>query len=452
MNRGRAIALTWALIVVGVSPSAAQAGYWPMFHLDPSHSGVSTETGISASGMASFGLLWHSPPIGAPSYSSPAVVYDKTLKRALVYLGSTNGAVDAYSTRTGRRVWRYMTGNQVTSSPAVYGGSVFIGSGDGYVYKLNGATGALDCRFATGGRTPSSPVVVDPDGTGPMGATVYVGDNGATGGPDGGHMWAFRASDCGQVWSFDGFGNPPGSQPLAGSWSPPAFAHDANGTPVIVFGSSDPDNAVYSLDARTGALVWRFATHAPQPDDDVGAGSTISAPGVNGFADGAAYVLGKDGYMYALNLTTGALRWEFNVNADSPGLTGDMISTASLDGANLYFGYQAGLYKLNAVTGAKIWKTQDLGVTTASIADSPAVVGPAGDKVVFVADIGGTIYAFSAGTGTKLWSYPTGRLIWSSPAISNGRMFIAGATRKLYAFGIVTPVALRPRSPGTHGH
>ena len=61
----------------------------------------------------------------------------------------------------------------------------------------------------------------------------------------------------------------------------------------------------------TGKLVWRFQTLAGT-DLDVGAGITTSAPGVNGFADGVAYVDGKDGILYAIDLTTGLQIWVWN--------------------------------------------------------------------------------------------------------------------------------------------
>ena len=94
-------------------------------------------------------------------------------------------------------------------------------------------------------------------------------------------------------------------------------------------------------------------------DNDVGAGPTISAPGVNGFANGIAYVAGKDRIVYALNLKTGQKRWEFSIRTDSPKAGGATRSTASLLGNRLYVGYGKGVYALNATTGAKVWKTEE---------------------------------------------------------------------------------------------
>ena len=91
-------------------------------------------------------------------------------------------------------------------------------------------------------------------------------------------------------------------------------------------------------------------------DWDVGAGVTLSQPGVNGFADGMAYVEGKDGILYGLDLTTGAQVWEYNFGGNSPTnktiTNTDALSTPALSGTTLVFGDITGLYAVNAVTGA----------------------------------------------------------------------------------------------------
>src|SRR5262249_53327389 len=157
--------------------------------------------------------------------------------------------------------------------------------------------------FDAGGVISSSPVVADPDGAGKI---VYFGDNGPTGlAADGGNVWAVHAVDqdpavdCSLKWQFKGF-----DDPRSGVWSSPGYAVDATGRPLVVFGVGDPDDSVVAVDARTGAQAWRFQA-ALGSEKDVGAGPTISAPGVNGFADGEVYVASKARELYALDLTTG---------------------------------------------------------------------------------------------------------------------------------------------------
>jgi outer membrane protein assembly factor BamB len=433
--------LAAALTLAAGAPAGAPD--WAMFHQNARHTGASTETAIRSSNASQLGVRWEANT-GARSYTSPVVAYNAKLGRSVVYVGNSAGDMSAYDVRTGDRIWTYATGAQIQSSAAIVAGTLYVGSGDHYLYALNAATGALACRFLAGGNIASSPVVTNPDGSGRV---VYFGDNGFSGQDDGGHEWAVNAVDpnaaanCSPRWSFDGWGDPVGSQPKVGSWSPPAFAKDVNGRPLVIMGSSSPEGAVYALDASTGAKVWRFQTRVDY-DSDVGAGPTISLPGVNGFADGVVYVAGKDRVLYALNLRTGAEIWQFDGAADSAEV---MRSTAALVGKRLYLGYGAGVYAVDAVTGAVsgtsgVWKH----VTGVETVSSPAVTGPAGDRVVMVGDMFGTIRALDALTGAERWSFETGDLVFSSPAVSGGKIFVTSSTGFLYAFDLGGGVSAPP--------
>jgi outer membrane protein assembly factor BamB len=408
---------------------------WPMFHGGPGHLGVTPDTAIGSSTVAGLGVRWQAN-IGY-SYVAPAVVYDPALDRTTVYAGANNGTIVAYDALTGNRLWYYKAGAAIQSSPAIVNGVVYVGSSDHFVYALDARTGALRCRFDAGGVIYAAPLVVDPDGNGEV---VYVGDAGASAFDDGGRMWALNgvdpnpATDCSVRWSYGSWGEPPGSQPDVGTWSPPAFATDVNGRKLVVFGGSSPEGAVYALDALTGQRVWRFQTETFTADQDVGAGPTISAPGVNGFADGVVYVAGKDSILYALNLRTGSKIWEYRIRNEAPGAT---RSTASLVGRTLYVGNGAPvqLYAVDAITGTKVWSSTAAGSGN-GILTSPAVSGASGDRVVFVADTAGRIFAHDATTGAVRWSYATGNLIYGSPAVSGAMMFVTNTAGFLYAFGL----------------
>ena len=428
------------------SGAAALPDDWPMFHRDERHSGLARDTTLAASNVASLATRWMAQT-GSQSFTSPAVVYNATLGRDLVYQGSQSGTFAAYDAATGERVWYFKVAAHIQSSPAVVNGVVYFGASDHNLYALDATTGALICSGNVGGVISASPVVVDPDGTG---LVAYFGDNGVTGSDDGGHVHAVNAvdpngaADCSLKWTFDGFGVPPGSDEQAGSWSPPGFAKDKDGRPVVVFGSSSPDNAVYAVDARTGELLWRFQTKVYFIDNDVGAGPTISKPGINGFDDGVVYIPGKNRIVYALNLRTGALLWEFNSRVDSPDVTAHMRSTPALLGNRLILGYGAGVYALDAVTGAKVWKTAETATPTPEVVSSPAISGPFGSRVVFVGDLAGTVHAYRASDGARLWSSQTGFFIYGSAAVAAGKAFISSADGYLYAFGLAGGASAPP--------
>ena len=172
--------------------------------------------------------------------------------------------------------------------------TLYFGSDDGNLYALDAATGHLRCSFATGGRVIAAPVIGDPDGTG---SVVFFGDAGPSETDNAGHEWAITAvgnpnGDCLLKWVFDGWVNRGTSGTKTGSWSPPAIGVDPTGRTLLVFGSSNPDDSVYALDASTGTEVWRYQTYAGL-QNDVGAGPTIAPPGTHGLTDGAVYINGK---------------------------------------------------------------------------------------------------------------------------------------------------------------
>ncbi len=299
---------------------------WPMFRGDLTHTGVSPETGINTTTATTLAPGW-SASLGTASFSSPAVVNLKSLGEPVVFAGGSS-SVNAYLASDGTPLWSFPVGNMVNSSPTVLNGVVYFVSTAGTVYALNAKTGALHCSFATGQFTETSPVVAeDSDGSGPV---VYFGTSPSL--PDQGSEYAIYGfgnthGSCTQDWAFNGWTIHPG-----GSWSPPAYGTNANGTAVVVFGSENIDNSVYALNARTGSKIWTYRTSKTTEDNDVGASPTISAPGVNGFADGVVYVLGKDKVVYAFDLTTGKLVWQ---HALSVGTAGDVCGIALVGGDDL---------------------------------------------------------------------------------------------------------------------
>ena len=72
------------------------------------------------------------------------------------------------------------------------------------------------------------------------------------------------------------------------------------------------------------------------------------------------------------------------------------------------------------------------------IGSSPAVV----NGVVYIDSTDHSVYALDAKTGTSLWSYPTGDHIFSSPAVANGVVYIGSYDHKMYALDAKTGTRL----------
>jgi outer membrane protein assembly factor BamB len=417
------------------SRTAAPSDNWPMFGHDPLHSGISPDTDIGVSTAPSLTQRWSKHLGGSLGVqSSPAVDYNTALKRTLVYDVDHAGVVSAFNASTGKLAWRRSIGAVVYSSPAVYRNTVYFGDNNGQLEALNAATGAVQCTFTVPIVPPntmpshvfSSPVVGNIDGTGP---TVFFGDTNLG---QIGHLWAVTgvgntAGGCKERWAYSTWHKNGKGDEQTGVWDEPALTQLSNGTWVVVFGSSNPDGSVYALNAATGSRLWRFQTLQTGPDEDVGAGPTISPPGVNGFPDGVVYVDGKDGIEYALNLLSGQKIWSFTLGVGS--MHALTVSVGALTGNTLTLGYAGSVFSFNATTGAVIWQATPGGTVQAS----PAVCGAPGDQALFVGDVNGTEYGFSLANGAQIFSVSVPGMIEDSTAIADGTLYFA-SHGTLYAY------------------
>ncbi len=86
-----------------------------------------------------------------------------------------------------------------------------------------------------------------------------------------------------------------------------------------------------------------------------------------------------------------------------------MVYVGSHDGA---------LYALDAATGSEIWRFE----TGSRVYTSPAL---SGGRVIFGSD-DGTLHALDARDGTEAWRFETGRPLYASPAVAGGVVYFAG--------------------------
>lgn len=295
--------------------------------------------------------------------------------------------------------WKFHTDDAIISSPVLSAGILYFGSADNGVYAVDAASGKQRWRFETHGNVNSSPAVVTGD--------VFVLSSD-------GNLYAIDASSGVQKWAFatEGerrFTKPgidylnPATETMPDPWdfflsSPVVSA----GT--VYFGSGD--NHVYAVDATTGALKWKFKT-----------GDVVHAsPAISG---GVVYVGGFDACFYALDGATGALLWKFQTERTDPRylMTGIPGSAAIAKGI-VYFGCRdAHVYALDAKSGAMRWK---YAVGSSWVVSSPALYA---GNVCFTTSDTHEFVVLDARTGSRVFALPCNVYAFSSPAIAGKHAF-----------------------------
>lgn len=171
--------------------------------------------------------------------------------------------------------------------------------------------------------------------------------------------------------------------------------------------------------ARTGLMPGPGPSGRPVVDWTFDAGAPIgSSPVVLG---GTVYLLGNDGVVHALTLTTGAELWRASLGAEA---TGSPLVTAGL----VVVGDAKGIvHALAAGDGSTRWTVP----TDGPIAGAAA----AESDVAVVATRTGSAYAIEIPGGTVRWKTAVGGAVGSSVAIGDGTVYL-GAGSNLVALAV----------------
>jgi outer membrane protein assembly factor BamB len=410
--------------VPAVAASPGSSAYdWPELHYGPNLDGNAPNTTLSTSNASSLGVRWATELYGQ-AIDSPVVAYDPLLGETLVYIGTETGYLLAIDLANGQIVWSIWLGSPVVASPAVSQGSVYAATQrNTALFDINATTGSVTCTTPIPLSIESTPTVATPPGGV---RTVYIAaEEGATSGP----VYAIDAGNCSIEWAFTNYSIP------TGPWDPISFGLTVDGVPLVLAGGANPDSTVYAINALTGTLVWHYKTVFPTGGNyDIGAGITVTEPGVNGFHHGAAYVINKYGSIAALNLSSGRAMWKENINTITGG-SGESRSTPAVLGNNLVLGMSSGIMDLNAKNGALLWHYVDPSHTETIASVAIAGSNPS-TAVVIGGDLGGDVDVLSLSSGAALYTYHTGGYITGSPAVSNGNILIDSTDSLLYDFAV----------------
>lgn len=311
--------------------------------------------------------------------------------------------------------WKFHTKGMVISSPTIAGDTVYIGSTDHMLYALDRSSGTEKWKFRTDSRVSSSAAVAS--------GTAYFGSYD-------GNFYAVDTASGKLKWKFqtDGEHRFPGKHlhgvlPVAETMPDPFDVYlssplVANG--LVYFGSGDGN--VYALDATSGTLKWTFPT-----------GNVVHASPA--LADGTLFIGSWDTNLYAIDAASGKEKWRFKTGDDHDmhNQEGFQASPMVHDGV-VYVGCRdSNFYAIDAKTGQKKWVFNNKG---SWVVGSAAALG---GKVYAGTSDSGRVYAFDAqsGTSVELMSSKTWPM-FSSPAIAGRTLYIGSNEGKLFAIDLKT--------------
>lgn len=352
-------------------------------------------------------VVWQTP-VGGQVWSP--LVQDQ----GRLFFGTDDSTFVAFDLSSREVAWRFGTGGIIRSGAAVHDGLVTFASDDGSVYALTQATGELAWQFdlENAGPTrrlpaPDAPYDYDYRHSSPVahGGVIYIGSGGGT-------VHALDQLTGQERWRFATEGRvratpvTDGELVYVGSW----------------------DGWLYALHADDGSLAWRFDT-----------GGIIQ--GTAALGEGIVVVGSRSAQLFALDAATGEPRWTY-VHEDGSWVE----SPAVIRDGTVYVGSSDALklFALDAMTGGTRWTAETGGWAWAT----PVVTGEAvyiGAISAFPyyfegVELRGGFHAVDRESGQSLWRAGTGLVdgyitggVFSSPAVVDGRVYIAGLDGVLYA-------------------
>jgi polyvinyl alcohol dehydrogenase (cytochrome) len=257
-------------------------------------------------------------------------------------------------------------------------------------------------------------------------------------------------------------------------------------------------DAIVSLDLTTGAVKWAKSVipfdawtvacffdgpNCPDnagPDYDFGQGPALFSVGSGSSKRELLGAGQKSGKYWVVNPDNGADVWQTQVGPG--GTLGGLQWGSAVDGKQIYTAISNNYYMphlmtkgpgagstvyggfwaaLDAATGAVTWEYAATnpppfppypGASTDGLVANNTGMVTVANGVVFAGamDAVGTMYAFNAATGEKLWSFESGGSINSGAAVVDGNVYwgsgysnfgLGTPNNKLYSFGISKPSA-----------
>lgn len=301
--------------------------------------------------------------------------------------------------------------------------TLFVGNLRGELYALNPATGKRYGWASLGGSIEGTPVIDRELAIVPLAGTresliaydivnakpvwrAVLGDIHASPllslgrvfiGNVQGRFFAIDRSTGEELWHYD----IPGNTALKGIRS-----SAASSSPHVIFGADD--GAIYSLDAMSGTLRWRFECN----------GAVQAAPVI---ADSAVFAGTLKGVVHAIRLDTGRQIW-----SDSVG--GSIYGPPLISSGHCIVGTTGGtIVALDQRNGASVWSTD---------VHAPVNSGLLGVRgMLYAGTLDKELLAIDPLAGNIVWKDTVSARIKTMPIAGGNRLFIATDDRLIQAYG-----------------
>jgi eukaryotic-like serine/threonine-protein kinase len=367
----------------------------------------------SSAGPTNISLKWKYQT-GGQVYSSPAIV------NGMVYFGSNDKYIYALNAQTGAKIWSFKTNYPQRSSPAVYDGKLYTGADDGNIYCLNALTGTQLWMVPAGGITyfghgmdleamRSSPMVYN--------GRVYVGSLDK-------NLYCLDANSGAVIYKFAAGGEVTSTAAIiAGDGiyftanTPPISSRD---TPL---NWTTTNFTLYKL-GFDGTIAWTFGL--PRTSITLSNQIHYDCPMSPTVVNGKVYIHDDVSSIYCLNATTSAVIFKAPLTAGGTGREYLSISSILYANDRIWSPDYFAISCFNATTGAKLY-TQWLGREL--LVSCTYAYGK-----VYVGNEEGTFRVIAEDTGKTLSYYHPGTNMWGSPCLSNGYLYWGCGDFYMYCF------------------
>ena len=397
-----------------------------MFGNTPSRNMTSDATGLPASWDVDSGanVLW-SQPVGSQAYGGPVVAGGR------VIVGTNNeglrdpgiegdkGVVMAFASDTGEFLWQMvhpkLSAGRVNDWPLQGVCSTAYIEGDRIYYVSNEAH--VVCLDADGFK--------DAENDGPFTAETE------TSGIAGDIIWSYD-----MIEELDVFPHnlATGSPLIVGDT---LFTVTSNGVDEGHVNIPSPFSPNFiALDKNTGELLWENGVVG----EGVLHGSWTNPAYAEINGRGQAIVPGGNGIIYSLDARTGEVIWQFDCNpGDSEWILGgrgtrnNILATPVVYRDRVYIG--VGQDPEHGEAPGHLWAIDATG--TGDVTDTHAVWHRGGedfyrtmstaaikDGVLYISSLSGFLHALDLETGELFWTYDTFAAVWASPFVADGKVYL----------------------------